>query len=335
MLEMTSPKLSIVVATRRRPDHLENLLAALVEQSASAADFEIVIIDNDDQPNPRIQALCSSSQFQALQIRYTHHAKLGLSSARNRGIKEASAELIAFLDDDVIPPAGWVTQVFRVRDEVHADVFGGPYTPFYSTTPPRWFKEKYASLNYGDQAFWLPRNKYLAGANMLWDKALILRLGGFSEDFGYVGKKKKYGDDSELCQRASEAGIGIWYDPGLTLQHHREAERTTVRWQLNAIVRHSQMKAQLLLRETRLADTRPLFRQVLSIARKLLVQCLKFIAVCCMLPFRNKKEYPYLENYIVEAVGRELRQVSLSFEMLRGLLSHSEESQIRPELRVG
>jgi glucosyl-dolichyl phosphate glucuronosyltransferase len=335
MAEMTSPRLSIVVATHRRPDHLKNLLNALREQSASPADFEVVIVDNDSQPNPRVKELCSASQYHAMLIRYIHHAQLGLSSARNRGVKEASTPLVAFLDDDVIPPPGWIMEVFRVRENIHADVFGGPYTPVYSCTPPRWFKEKYASLNYGDKPFWLPRNKYLAGANMLWDKALIIRLGGFSDRFGYVGEKKKYGDDSELCQRAAETGVGIWYDPALTLQHHREAERTSMRWLLGAIVRHSQMKAQLLLRETRMADTRPLFRQFLSIARKFLLQSIKLIAVCCMAPFRNRKEYPYLENYVVEEIGRDLRQVSLTLEMLRGLLSRPEESQTGSELKVG
>ena len=335
MAETTSPSLSIVVATHRRPDHLEHLLDAMREQTVSPADFEIVIIDNDNQPSPAVQALSTSRQYQALHVRYVHHAQLGLSNARNRGIKEAAATLIAFLDDDVIPPADWVRQVLRVRENIHADVYGGPYTPFYSSTPPRWFKEKYASLDYGDQAFWLPANKYLAGANMIWDKNLLLRLGGFSNNFGYVGNKKKYGDDSELCQRATEAGVGIWYDPALTLRHHRETERMTVRWQLNAIVRHSQMKAQLLLRETRMSDTRAPFRQSLSIFKKFFLQSIKLLAVLCLIPFRNRNEYPYLENYLVEAVGGELRQVSLTFEMLRGLLSHSKASQTGHELKVG
>ena len=51
------PKLSIVVATYQRPDHLANLLKALREQTASPADFEIIVVDNDNQPNPHVHPI--------------------------------------------------------------------------------------------------------------------------------------------------------------------------------------------------------------------------------------------------------------------------------------
>jgi hypothetical protein len=52
------------------------------------------------------------------------------------------------------------------------------------------------------------------------------------------------------------------------------------------------------------------------------------LKVCIMAPFRKKKEFPYLENYVVEEIGRELRQVALSFEMILRLFSIANPHQV-------
>ena len=98
--ESQTPKLSIVVATFRRPDQLSYLLDALQKQIACRKDFEIIVIDNELDFNHEVNDLCASTKYRDLHIRYIHEPKSGLSCARNRGAQEAHAELIAFLDDD-------------------------------------------------------------------------------------------------------------------------------------------------------------------------------------------------------------------------------------------
>jgi glycosyltransferase involved in cell wall biosynthesis len=297
-------------------------------QTASPDDFETIIVDNETLSNDDVQAVCASTQFQELDIHYIHHAKTGLSSARNRGVQEARGEWVAFLDDDVIPPPEWVSRELQVIASLKADIFGGPGTPFYTNTPPKWFKDSYAGLKTDLKPHWLIKNKPLAGYNFTCRKELIVRLGGFSESFGYVSGKKRFGDDNDFCQRVQNEGIGLWFDPQLILQHHFEAERMSLRWFLTTIMHHSQMKAHILMRDARVTDTRPVFRQVLSISKKLLVQIIRFIKACCLEPFRNREQYPYPENYVIEKVGPELRQVSLLFEMIYILIFNPEEVRV-------
>lgn len=323
-----APKLSIVVATYRRPNQLKQLLDALQKQTASREDFEILIVDNEFDSNHDVRSMCDSNQFRDLKISYIHQPKLGLSNARNRGVNEARAELVAFLDDDMLPPPDWVKYVFHIRESSKADAFGGQNTPFYTRTPPRWFKDKYARHNYGNKAHWLVKNKALIGGNSIWSRELFLRFGGFSEKFGYFGSKQRYGEDNELCQRVQQAGIGLWYDPVLNVEHHFEAERMTVRWFMTTIMHHSQMKAHLVLRETRKVDTRPVFRQVLSVMKDFTFQIIRFLKVCWLALFRKKTEYPFIENYIIEKIGPELRQVSLMFEMIYCLIFDSREVRV-------
>jgi glycosyltransferase involved in cell wall biosynthesis len=322
------PKLSIVVATYRRPGHLKQLLNALQLQTAAPEGFEIVVVDNEIDSNQEVKELCTSIQYNNLHIRYFHQARPGLSCARNCGVMESRAELVAFLDDDMLPPNDWVTKVFDIRASSKAEAFGGPNTPYYTSTPPKWFKDKYASHNYGDIAHWLVKNKALIGGNSIWSRDLFLRFGGFSENFGYIGNKQRYGEDNELCHRVQQAGIGLWYDPTLNVMHHFEEKRMTVRWLMMTIMHHSQMKAHLVLRETRKAENRPVFMQVVSVARDFTSQFFRFLKVCLLALFRRKKEIPFLENYIIDRIGPEFRQVTLMFEMVYCLIFDNKEVRV-------
>ena len=49
-------------------------------------------------------------------VRYVPHgAGRGLNAARNTGLREAGGELIAFVDDDVLAPPGWLQALVRGR----------------------------------------------------------------------------------------------------------------------------------------------------------------------------------------------------------------------------
>ena len=51
----------------------------------------------------------------------------GLNAARNAGVRMTAAPLIAFLDDDVEVPAGWLSALVDGADRhPAADAFGGP-----------------------------------------------------------------------------------------------------------------------------------------------------------------------------------------------------------------
>ena len=324
------PGISIVVPTFQRPVHLKRLLDALIEQTVIADIFEIIVVDNEINSNTEVQALCASREYQALDLNYFHHPNTGVSSARNLGVSQARASLIGFLDDDTLPSKDWIRLVFATQDKMQAGIIGGPYKPFYTSTPPKWFRDSYASLDYGEQARWLGRHEYLACANMACNRGFFQQLGGFSEGFGYIGTKKRYGEDTEWQQRAVLAGHRIWYDPALRIQHHVEAERMPVGWMLASMVRHGRVKASLLIIEPGILDQRPVFRQVLTLLKKYLLGLFRLCKAGLLVLFRNKQQYPYLQNYLVEVVGREIRQISLCSGLIRLTLKPGIRGQGNP-----
>jgi glycosyltransferase involved in cell wall biosynthesis len=55
------------------------------------------------------------------------HEWRGVSWARNDGITQARGDLIAFIDDDCIPPEDWVERLIRAIDKYDAAGVGGTY----------------------------------------------------------------------------------------------------------------------------------------------------------------------------------------------------------------
>jgi glucosyl-dolichyl phosphate glucuronosyltransferase len=308
------PTLSIVVPTLGRLVHLRALLRALEQQDVPTDVFEVVVVDNEAEPNADVRLLCNGSE---LNVSYHHQPALGVSAARNLGVAKARADLIGFLDDDTLPARDWVHSVIAIQAARKASILGGPFTPFYTGAPPKWFRDSYASLDYGDQARWLRAREYLATANLVCTREVFNTLGAFSEKFGYVGSNKRYGEDTEWQQRATLVGMQIWYDPALRVLHHFETERMRVSWFLSSQVRHGKTKAAILIKEPGVVDDRPRYRQVLTVLKKFCLSVLRLVSAGVVVFFRSRAKYPYYQNYLVEVVGHEIKQLSLYSELIR------------------
>lgn len=94
------PSCSVVICTRDRPETLDRCLEAV-----SALDyrrFETVVVDN------------APGDDRAREVAQRHGARRvvepipGLSRARNRGARESTGDLVAYLDDDAIADSGWL-----------------------------------------------------------------------------------------------------------------------------------------------------------------------------------------------------------------------------------
>jgi HAD superfamily hydrolase (TIGR01662 family) len=121
----------------------------------------------------------------------------GPAAARNRGWREGSAPWVAFLDDDVIPPPGW-------RTDLVADLAGlGPReagsqgrlrVPLRRDVAPTDWQRNVAGL---EHARW-------ATADMAYRRAALEAVGGFDERF-----PRAYREDSDLGLRLTRRGLTI------------------------------------------------------------------------------------------------------------------------------
>ncbi len=240
---MTLPavKLSVIVCTFNRCESLKDSLTAILGQSCSAdLEIELVVVDNNSRDRTK-ETVLEMSQVSPWPVRYIFERNQGISFARNRGIREAQGDILAFTDDDTIPEKGWAQAVADAFLEYGADAVSGKILPLWLKTPPEWLKHEdlqratngvYAWVDHGPdviEARTLDYN-FFFGANMAFRKAVLLEVGEFRTDMGMQGKKRLLGEETELLQRLFAAGKKMVYTPFAVVWHKVEPFRTQMRY---------------------------------------------------------------------------------------------------------
>jgi GT2 family glycosyltransferase len=112
---------TVVICTHNRPILLERCLRAV--QQIEYPDFSIVVIDSaPNSYDARILAARYGASYGVSPIK-------GLSRARNLGTRSASGDIVAYLDDDMVPHVRWLRSLvdeFADRDVVAVT---GPVLP--------------------------------------------------------------------------------------------------------------------------------------------------------------------------------------------------------------
>ena len=307
--------LSLVIATRDRAELLKRCLDSLACQSVPAGSIEVIVVDNADTPDPAVDLLCRSEAYGALPLIRIHHPVRGSSGARNRGASLARGRLVGFLDDDALLPPTWIQQALDTAAATRARIFGGPYTPTYASSKPAWFKDEYASGEYGTRPRWLEDRHYLFAANLVIEKELFQKLGGFSLALG-PGTANVYGEETDLQHRAARQAVRIWYEPAVVVYHHTFPGKMTVGWFLKSSRQKGKAKVQIF-REDFSTRKGSKARQRLAWARQAFGKAIETALLYLRMPFRSREKYPYYQNYIIECVCPNVSNLAMLIGLVR------------------
>ncbi|MGH4017957.1 MAG: glycosyltransferase family 2 protein [Pseudonocardiaceae bacterium] len=174
--------LSVVVATRGRSEGCRRMCTALEAQLAEHPSLraEVVLVFDGSAPYDWLR---TSELYRCLHLR----SRVGIARARNAGIESASGEVLAFLDDDAVPAAGWLSSLLVGLDVYPQMVaFGGRVIGsdqhnlyaqlrdqvYYRETFGGWYVDRGAE---GD----LIGAPYVNGANSAYRREVVLDAGGF------------------------------------------------------------------------------------------------------------------------------------------------------------
>jgi GT2 family glycosyltransferase len=215
------PSATVAVCTRDRPDDLRRCLDALMRLPDDGQEF--LIIDNCPS-GPATGALVGAYP----RVRYVHEPRPGLNVARNRALREARHELVAFTDDDAAPDPLWLRALTANFDDPLVLCATGLTVARELETPAQEFFEARSPFKLGfwrrtfDPAWHNPLQPGCgAGVNMALRRSALSLVGPFDEALD-AGTPTCSGGDTELFARILSAGYRLVYDPAaLSWHRHR------------------------------------------------------------------------------------------------------------------
>ncbi|MBK8055091.1 MAG: glycosyltransferase family 2 protein [Saprospiraceae bacterium] len=180
-------------------------------------DIEIIVIDNNSNDNTS-QIVCQYT-IKYENLRYVIEPQLGLSYARNRGIKEAKTDWILYLDDDAIAFPDLLKRAFYLVNRGDFDCVGGMYYGYFEGERPKWIPADFGTkLKYSNDLQICPFN-IPHGGIVLYNKLILTKVGGFDAHLGMIGKKIRYGEEVILQKKIYEIKGKIAFDPDLKIYH--------------------------------------------------------------------------------------------------------------------
>jgi GT2 family glycosyltransferase len=193
---------SVVIPNRNGAATIGHCLHALTSNPYPA--FEVVVVD-DGSTDDSVRTI---EQFPVKLVRLERHS--GASAARNRGVAEASGDVIFFIDADcVVQPD--TLELAEIAYRAHPDcVVGGTYTPLPFD---RRFFSAFQSIfiHYSEARRREP--DYVASHAMILSRETFEKSGRFCETFLPII------EDVELSHRLRRQGVRLVMHPQIQVQH--------------------------------------------------------------------------------------------------------------------
>ena len=235
--------MSVVICSLNGAAGVDRCLRALARQSIRSR-LEIIVVDDGSS-----DATADVARAHGV-IVISHPHNRGLAAARNTGLNAASADIVAYLDDDIEPEADWAVQLLNGYDDENIVAVGAEVVP---NTPPGYMRGYLARNNphrpleqelatstglpYRFRLYlrrlWSMEPKTgrrdvyaLGGGNTSFRRKALFDAGQFDERFSFGA------EDLDVCWRVREAipSARLVYAPGARAAHHFKPDlRDTLR----------------------------------------------------------------------------------------------------------
>ncbi|MEI6843567.1 MAG: glycosyltransferase family A protein [bacterium] len=188
-------KVSILIPAYNEEKYIGRCLESIQKNCSNV--FEVIVVNNASTDNTKsiVESFAEKSPF----IRVVDEPKKGLPFARNRGLAEATGDIVAYMDSDCIVPPQWYERIikeFESRENLVS--LSGPYR--YYDLPLFW--NLLAQIGWWVSA---PIAHFVVGytvllGNVAVRKNILVEAGGLNENVMF------YGDDTDLARRLSVFG---------------------------------------------------------------------------------------------------------------------------------
>ncbi|MGF1478797.1 MAG: glycosyltransferase family 2 protein [Cyanophyceae cyanobacterium] len=230
---MSEPTIAAIICTHNRDSYLGAAIDSLLNQDT--ANYEVVVVDNASQDRTREVV---EARFPHPCLKYIYEPVTGLSVARNRGAKETTAPILAYLDDDAVASPQWLrvlVDAFQQNDKLA--VAGGKVTLIWpeGISAPNWISTDLAqglgaydlgeAVVYIEQPGLTPR-----GLNYAIRRTFLDKIGGFDPNLGRVGNILLSNEELYMTELALKQKWQVAYLPDALAAHNVAPERLSPKW---------------------------------------------------------------------------------------------------------
>ena len=214
MLSHESEGISVVMPLYNKEAEVEQSLRSVIEQSL--APREIIVVDDGSTDSSVAIVERIIAQYRDVPIRFIRQENSGVSAARNRGVREATGEFVAFIDADDVWLSGYISEVCRLMTYYpDADAYSTAFDIVdrgrrYAAAVPT--KEGY--INVAEEA--LKRRYPIIPSTATLRRSTLLKVGGFPEGM-------RIGEDQWLWVRLLQCGAKFCYSPMSLVCYSRSA----------------------------------------------------------------------------------------------------------------
>ena len=200
---------TVVIPVYNRPVYLEQCLLSVMRQTYAHQSYAIFVVDDGSTDNTATVARRILQSFDG-EWRVLRKANGGPASARNAGIREATSDVVAFLDSDCVADANWLgALVAPFADDSVAGV-GGTIRNAGELT---WISRYLIDTNFFRHRERDGRVEYLLTANVAFRRSVLVECGGFLEQPGV------WCEDADLSFRLIHAGYVLLLAPDAGVTH--------------------------------------------------------------------------------------------------------------------
>jgi mycofactocin system glycosyltransferase len=214
--EENYPTGSIIIPVKNRPEEIRDCLTSLAGLDYPRDKVEVVVVDDGSTDD-------TASAAGAFDVRLIRQpASRGPSFCRNLGAKEASGEVLAFIDSDCTSDPLWLKQLIPYLAFDGIGAVGGYVRSYYNESALDKYEAVCSSLNMGSRIIFdreAQSSFYVPTCNLLVRKDVFDMLNGFNDSM-------HLGEDVDFCWRMRKSGNFLVYVPTGAVAHKHRNEIT-------------------------------------------------------------------------------------------------------------
>jgi len=209
----TLPTVSVIVPAYNAEKDIVKLIESLLELDYPKKLLEIIIVDNNS--NDQTKETVKQYPVKLLEEKNIQSSY----AARNKGIRNAKSEIIAFIDSDCVATPQWIKEGVNILVSESADLVGGKIEFTYSENSAA---ELFDSITHMQTEFNIKESAVAATANLFVKSSLFDKIGMFPY---WV----KSGGDGQWTGKATRNGLSLLYAPMAIVKHPARSLRALLK----------------------------------------------------------------------------------------------------------